>query len=464
MKNLVIADLRHSIRIWAGSLLVLSVVQLCSMWVVGLMMVGITNSATDYASAAPGSLQDAAGTPLTPDDLALLSSGIVTATSFALTITLIVGGITVRNVVNAIVYQRRRVIALWQLAGMTERQTLRILRGQVALLSLLALVIAGVAATLSTEWNLSVLRDTDILFTPPMSTEGVYLGYPIGGVIGLAISVFAVRGVSKELRSISALEAMRSEGVREIPMTRRKWVGMLIWGAIAITLLVLAATMTRLDAALNLALYGGILAIVAVNIGGPLIMVGLVGAWTRSVPKHVSASWFLARQTLLAASARTVAAAGSISVAVFLFTGVFSMQTAIGGDTDINGFVLLVGFPLFISTSGSIVLVFMAGQQREREIHLAELAGATPAQQRRQALFEALIVVATGSGIGLGLSVAMIAVMQPAIILAVGHLSMNVSWGHFFGVTAALLVLNVAATLIPTMIAHAARERIAIAE
>jgi hypothetical protein len=307
-----------------------------------------------------------------------------------------------------------------------------------------------------------VLRDTGILFTPPMTTWGVYVGYPIGGVVGLLISVFAVRGVSKELKSISPLEAMRSEGVREIPMTRRKWVGMIVWGGIAIALLVLAATMTRMDAAVNVALYGGVLGIVAVNIGGPVIVVGLVSAWTRLLPEHVSASWFLARKTLLAATARTVATVGSISVAVFLFTAIFSLQTAIGGGTDINGFVLLVGFPLAISVSGSVVLVFMAGQQREREIHLAELAGATPAQQRRQALFEAVIVVVTGSGIGLLLSAAMIAVMQPAIVAALGHPQMNLSWGHFLSVTAVLLILNITATVIPTLIAHAARERIAI--
>ena len=43
MRDLVVADLRHSIRIWAGSLLVLAVTQLCAMWVTGLLVVGIGN-------------------------------------------------------------------------------------------------------------------------------------------------------------------------------------------------------------------------------------------------------------------------------------------------------------------------------------------------------------------------------------------------------------------------------------
>lgn len=465
MRDLILADLRHSIRIWAGSLFVLAVTQLCTMWVAGLVFVGITNMWMIGADASDlPSFTTPEGVTVPVEFVRLLPAGIISATSFSLVVVLAVATITVRNVLNAIVYQRRRVMALWQLAGMTDRQLLNILRAQIALLSLVAVVVAGAVALLTAPWILDVLRAAQLLFTPPMATGGVYIGYAVGAAVGILVCVFAVRGVSRELQGISPLEAIRSEGVREIAMTRRRWIGVVIWGGVSVALAITAVSSTEMEAASNGSLFAGLFGIVTVSIGGPAVIVGLIGAWTRLVPEHLSASWFLARKTLLAATARSVATVSSISIAVFLFTALFTQQTAGGGAADISSFVLLVGFPLLISVTGSVVLVFMAGQQREREIHLAELAGATPAQQRRQALFEAVIVVVTGSGIGLLLSVVMAAVIQPAVIATTGAPSFQISWGYFAGISVVLLVLNIVATVVPTMIAHAARDRIAVPE
>lgn len=461
MRDLVVADLRHSIRIWAGSLLVLAITQLCAMWTTGLLFVGITNVWMSVASDLPP-LVGSSGETVPPEIAPFVPSGIISAASFTFVIVTVVASITVRNTVNAIVYQRRRVMALWQLAGMTDRQMLGILRAQVALLSLVAVVIAAAAALLTTGWILDLLRATDLLFTPPMTTSGVFIGYGVGAAAGILICVIAVRGASKELKSISPLEAIRSEGVRELSMTRGRWVATVIWAGIAIAFAITTLNTPTLSGAGNSSLFTGMFALVAFVVGGPVLVVGLIRGWTRLVQEHVSASWFLARSMLLAATARSVATVSSIAIAVFLFTALFSQQTAGGGEGDVAGFVLLVGFPLTISVTGSVVLVFMAGQQREREIHLAELAGATPSQQKRQAVFEAVIVVVTGSGVGLFLSAVMVAVLQPAIIATTGSATFAISWLHFAGITLTLLALNIVATVVPTMIAHAARDRIAI--
>jgi ABC-type antimicrobial peptide transport system permease subunit len=405
-----------------------------------------------------------AGVTLTAEIIQLLPAAIITAMSVSFLIVAIVTSITVRNVLNAIVYQRRRVLALWQLAGMTDRQMVGILRAQVALLSIAAFVLSAAAAALTAGRLPEILRAGDLLFTPLMSTWGVWPGFGVGALVSALICVLAVRGVSKELRAISPLEAIRSEGVRELPMDRRRWRRMIICGALAVFFNVTTVTSTKMEDATNGALLAGMLSIVAVTAGGPLLMIGLVRAWTRIVPEHLSGSWFLARKTLIASTSRCVASAGSIAVAVFLFTGMFSLQTAGGEDAELVSFVLLVGLALAISVTGSVVLVFMAGQQREREIHLAELAGATPAQQIRQALFEAVIVVVTGSGIGLFLSAIMIAVIQPALAATSGTATFAISWGYFAGIVSVLLVLNILATIVPTMIAQAARDRIAVPE
>lgn len=461
MRDLVIADLRHSIRIWAGSLLVLAVTQLCAMWVTGLLFVGIGNLWMTFSRDLPP-LVDSTGATIPPEIASFLPSGIVSATSFSFVIVAVVSSITVGNVVNTIVYQRRRVMALWQLAGMTDRQMLGILRAQIALLSLVAFAAAAAVALLTVEWILDLLRATDLLFTPPMTTGNIYVGYAVGAAAGILICIVAVRAAGKELRAISPLEAIRSEGVRELPMTKKRWIGMLVWGAISVAFAITALSSTTMSSAGNSSLFTGLFALVAFVVGGPLIVIGLIRVWTRVVPEHVSASWFLARSTLLAATARSVATVGSIAIAVFLFTALFSQASAGGAEADVAGFVLIAGLPLAISVTGSVVLVFMAGQQREREIHLAELAGATPAQQKRQAIFEAVIVLVTGSGVGLLLSVVMIAVLQPALITTTGAPAFGIAWGYFAGISLTLLALNVIATVVPTVIAHAARDRIAI--
>ncbi len=177
---------------------------------------------------------------------------------------------------------------------------------------------------------------------------------------------------------------------------------------------------------------------------------------------------FLARETLSTATARTVSTASSIAIAVFLFTGMFSLlMTAQPGaeaidDQDLFGFTLIVGFPTLVATTGAVVIVFMAGQQREREIQLAELAGATPAQQLRQALFEAVIVVVTGVIVGLVCALLPGLLLQPALQASYGAGDYVVAWAPFGIAVSVLLVLNVIATVVPTVIAQAARDRIAL--
>lgn len=463
MRELVIADLRHSLRIWAGSVLVIAVTQISVMFVMGMMLVGITNSwiaDADLSGFTP--IQNPDGSVIDAKYLSTLPTTAGAAMGMSFIIVAVVASLTVRNVVNSIVYQRRRVMALWQLAGMSERQMLGVLRAQIAVLSVAAFAIAVVVTLPLTPWLLDLMHESQLLFTPPMTTWGVFIGYAAGALLSVLVCVLAVRGVSKELRAISPLEAIRSEGVRELPMTLKKWIGTGVCAGIAVFGVVGGLGAGSVKDAMNMSLLVGLFGLVTFNVGGPVLMIGLMRAWTRLVPEHLSASWFLARKTLIASTSRSVSACGSISVAVFLFTALFAQNS--GTSEQAAVFVILVGFPLGISVVGSVVLVFMAGQQREREIHLAELAGATPAQQKRQAFFEAVIVVVTGAGIGLAMVVLMSAVAQPALIAETGASSLTVGWRDFAIITGVLLVLNVVATIVPTVVAQANRERIAVPE
>ncbi|MFE6735327.1 FtsX-like permease family protein [Microbacterium sp. NPDC057650] len=465
VRGLIVADLRHSLRIWVGSLLLLTVVYLCSMWVCGLLMIGVTNISIPAIIDAVSGMGD--GAPSQEFIDAMVPVGIVSSLSVCLVVFAGIAAITVRNIVNAIVYQRRRTLALWQLAGMTDAQMLKVLRGQVGLLSVAAVVIAAVVAIATAPAMIEFLRSGGLM-TAEMGGAGIYIGYVLGVVVAAVVSVIAVNGASRELRAISPLEAIRSEGVRELPMTRSRWSVAGILLALAVVIAGAALATKKVDDASGPAILAGFAAVAACATAGPVVIVGLMRAWTGLVPAHLSASWFLARETLAAATARTVATISSVAITVFLFTGMFSLlmtaQPGTGGigGQDVFGFTLIVGFPTLVAATGAVVIVFMAGQQREHEIQLAELAGATPAQQLRQALFEAVIVVVTGVIIGGVLALVPGLLIQPALLATYGSAGYAFAWLPFLIAVGSLLVLNVLATVTPTLIAQGARDRIVL--
>ncbi|WP_143347901.1 hypothetical protein, partial [Enterococcus faecalis] len=86
MLTLVLADLRPSLRIWTGSVVILAVVQLCVMWTVGLMLVGVTNAGGAADGPAVG------GVPAVM--VKGLSQAIITVTGLSLLIVAIVASIT----------------------------------------------------------------------------------------------------------------------------------------------------------------------------------------------------------------------------------------------------------------------------------------------------------------------------------------------------------------------------------
>jgi ABC-type antimicrobial peptide transport system permease subunit len=96
----------------------------------------------------------------------------------------------------------------------------------------------------------------------------------------------------------------------------------------------------------------------------------------------------------------------------------------------------------------------MAGQQREKEIALGALAGATPRQQLLQAVFEALIVVVTGVVAGMVGVLIDVAALQGWLVKTVGSGGFAISWPALGIIAGFVLVVNLTATILPTAIAQ----------
>ena len=146
-----------------------------------------------------------------------------------------------------------------------------------------------------------------------------------------------------------------------------------------------------------------------------------------------------------------------VAIAFILIVGLYSsidtVVTAAGAKVSFTLFsaIALIGLPLLVSLTAAAVMVFMTGQQREREIALSALAGATPAQQVLQATFEAVMVVVTGALIGLFCVLATLAALQPSIIAASGAPLVRIAWVPMLLILGFVLVINLTATLIPTL-------------
>lgn len=150
-------------------------------------------------------------------------------------------------------------------------------------------------------------------------------------------------------------------------------------------------------------LWGGLLSIVAPVLVGPVTRL-----WTRLVPTR-SPAWLIARATV---SARVDRLYKSVVPVMFTFaigigslTVVDSMIATIAvsmGHLELalpmwDTFVLQFGLPIVIAFAGSVGSLLMMGKQRDAELALAAIAGATPAQRVAIPALEAVIITVTGA-------------------------------------------------------------------
>ena len=457
MVRIVLADLRYSWRVWIGALLLLTVTQALSAWIGAFALIGLANI-------------DLARVPVElatkhPDPAVLTPVGLASATITCGLILAIVMIGTVRGVATLVVSQRRRLLALWQLSGMTDRQSARILNLQFVALGLAGTVF-GLAIGAATIGGVTRYVAGGGLILPTMSTAVTPLGMLLGIGFGLAIVLAGSAGAGREIRSVRPIEAIQGAGASDLRMTPVRWIVACGLLALSVVLSVSTATGRSFAEASTPLLLASLFFVFAVSAAGPLAIMGFLRAWTALVPRGRSVSWFLARSALQAASSRVVASVVPVAVSVVLIVGLYSFTDSTNaavlaagrrdsaGDLELFGVIALVGLPIIVSVVGAGVLVFMAGQQREKEIALGALAGATPRRQLLQAVFEAVIVVVTGVVTGMMGVLLGLAALQGPFHAALGVGGFAISWPAFGLIAGLVLVVNLLATIVPTAVAQ----------
>ncbi|MGU3409763.1 FtsX-like permease family protein [Microbacterium sp. M1A1_1b] len=373
--------------------------------------------------------------------------------------------VVVATTTNLAVDLQRREYALWQLAGVSPTRIAAIVRGQVALVSLVGAAVGALVGFAVAPRVFTAGFDA-ASGLPPVAPLYDPLDAVLTTLVVVVIAVLGALRASGRAGRVQAIEALRGPGRAAGRMTIIRWI---------LAALLLLATVSnslsigdlQLDqAAVPSAMFPLTAAVTLVALA-PLVTPPLLRLWTSIVPARLSSSWFLARNTAeydLTRSTSTVtvmmiaiALPGGLAAAnaVFTSTGATpdtpdASQSIIIGDQTL---LLLVGGALVIALAGVAANVYMASSVRDREHALVRSAGSTPGGVLLSAVFEGVILA--GTALVQAAVVLLVTGFGLAASLAAHNPSVRPDFGvpPAAGVFGAALVLVILATVVPTLLA-----------
>ncbi|MFT3889906.1 MAG: hypothetical protein QM713_17315 [Arachnia sp.] len=383
----------------------------------------------------------------------------------------IIGTLSVISAVTGLVVQARRgALARLALAGATPGQVSRILLGQLAIVAIAGSVVGIVIAIVVQPFAVAeavgergASRDLAIVRVDPVLV-----------IVAVAVFVlFALLAGLKQARSAAAVapvEALRTMPGAEVRRRRiLRWVG-----AVLVALTAVGVATAAIAAAPELGVDGGdtvmqaavgciLLTSIVLSLSAPLTIGLLTRAWTALVPSR-SASWVLARAAVVARGERLSRTVTPIAMAVGMIVGLQAITRAVvvvldqlgrdqiehAGTAAVLG---LIGLVLLIAISGGVSAVLIMSRQREAELALAGVVGATRSQQILIPVWEGIIVTVTATILGLVMSAV------GSIVFAVGTSALNlgvtapvvVPWLELVVVMLVCAVIVVAATTLPVL-------------
>jgi putative ABC transport system permease protein len=435
MNRLILSDLVTHARVWLGVLAVIVVAGFVGAIAAGLLETGFHHG----------------GRVL--DGLSSTSAAVIMFTSItALIVLTSTAGLTVAL--------QKRSYALWQIVGIRPSLVGLVVLGQLAIVGALGAVIGSlIAIPVFEPLFIWVFRDWS-------NMQGISLHLGSVSVLIVVATVTAVvmlgglRGARQASR-VPPIEALRDP---EPPRVRMGWLRILL------TLLIVGGAIAlawALDGRASMAGFSGQailmtpLIAAAMVTAGPVLFPVVLRAWTSLLPAHVSASWYLARNSSRYRLSQSTAAISPLLVAIALAGGLYTMAATMdqamadrSGSTTSTGLapegvVILLGGPLLLSAVAAAATVFMSGGARERELALIQAAGSTQPTVILTAFCEAVIYTVTAAILGAA------ATVIGGIIIA-AKLALNfpvISFSTLGLIASGGFVLILAATVAPTVAA-----------
>ncbi|OUE20394.1 FtsX-like permease family protein [Clavibacter michiganensis] len=443
MIRLVVAELRHDLRLWIGSAVIAGAAA-----AILAIMAGIVSSALRLAGAgriSDADLEGVIGFTATP----VLLSGI--------TMVIVVGGAAELSVAA-----QRQDHARWQLAGMTPRRVRRTILGLLAVLAIAAAV-AGIAvgAALTQPvfgWLTSRVPTLQgaRASQDPLSAASVI-------VLITALMLLGGRRAARQASRVPPIAALRTPEDPRIRMTVLRWLVAASGGAAAIALGVGMQDLPLTGIGQN-GLFVGLAMMVALAAIAPLAVRPVLRAWTALIPARGRPAWYLARHACAHRITQSTSAVVPLTLGIVLVgsatsvTDMFaSAQSSLSGTPaaapDREADLLLFGAPLVLTLIASAVSVFMTGRARDREFALVQAAGATPRLVRRAAVLEAVVYAGTAFLLGLVIVTVASVVVWDALRRTAPDTQLSVGAVPMLALLCAGLLGLLLATLGPTLVA-----------
>jgi len=378
----------------------------------------------------------------------------------------------IRSATGLVVDSRRGSLARLGLAGATPSQVRRTVLSQLVAVSLACAVVGDLMGVALVRPMLDLIDHSNRAEPLHVSIEASYGLSPILAANLLCVLV-ALAGGRRQARlasEIPPVEALRQAQAphRATRLGASGWVGAVLLG------LVLAACFASVPLQvanryketvsnlltmgfLQVFLWGAFVAALA-----PVSVAPLTRAWTRLVPVGAP-SWVLARATAGARADRLARSVTPVMFTVGISVGSVgagesmmatlraSSEEVLLGGPGIDTFVMLFGLPLLVAFAGSVGSLLMMSRQRDAELALAGIMGATPRQRVALPALEAVII--TGTAVALAL-----AMVAPVYVFQAYSLTMiGLTYVPVLPVTTLLasvvvcLLVTAAATTLPTL-------------
>ena len=373
-----------------------------------------------------------------------------------------------------VIASRRGAIARLALAGATPGQVRRTLVLQLAAVTLVCAVLGDLVAAATVQWftdgqlaerglhaligEVRASRSLSAMVSANLLCVGVAL---LGG--------FRQATLASRISPVEALRPGSADGsVRRVWATVGRWVLVVLGlGVFAAMVLGFRAAADSFgddagDMSFQLSMLSLVLASTVLALAAPVTVELLTVAWTRLVPGR-SATWLLARSTVLARRDRLVKSVVPTVFAIALLFGMIAVIDTLTASMRANGYDFqlssasffsvfsLVGTALLVAVAGSVGSLVMMSKQRDSELALAGIAGATPAQRLAVPALEAVIIAVTAVILGLVATAAGVGFQYWAIQVLLPEAALGWSPGILAGVAAGCLLVTVAATVLPTI-------------
>lgn len=381
----------------------------------------------------------------------------------------LVGAAVIGSSTSLVIDARRGPLARLSLSGATPRQIGTMIVGQLAAISLAS---AGVGLALAFALLQPVMdflaferrQQVDVA-----TAHAQYSPWPALLAGGFCVVIAVVGGLRQTIRGsrVPPVEALRqSQGDGERHMGAGRWV-LFSFAVAAISGTFVGARFVEkgfaglsqhLQLAMTLLIVSGVaLAAVAPKIVGPVTR-----AWTSLVPSR-AATWRVARRNTIERSARLSKSVVPVMLTVGLLEGTIALgsvlersMTASGEEMELTAsgwasIFMLMGLPLMVPLAGAIGALMMMARQRDAELALLGLSGATLSQRVRVTLFEGIILAATGVILGTLMSAVAVWYFLWALASSGFTPAAPSSWGTLAIVALACTTILVTAMSIPVI-------------